>query len=129
MDESDFVLEDGYSNPDRMQQMPPIPPHYHDPYNWPITPMHEQSFHGRTNSQLASLVESQKQLMAMFKDVTQRIGTLENTVKSLKSVADSVPSSSSSPEGKKRIPSQLTVRTITRLSPGLFRVVLYRSTF
>ena len=82
---------------------------YSDPYNWAIPPMHEQPHRGQTSNQLASLVESQKQLMVMFKDVAQRIGTLENTVASLKSQADSGPSSSSSPEEKKRIPSQLTV--------------------
>ena len=83
---------------------------YSDPYNWSIPPMHEQLPRSHTNGQLASLVESQKQLMVMFKDVAQRIGTLESTVASLKSQADSGPSSSSSPEEKKRIPSQLTVR-------------------
>ena len=71
-----------------------------------------QEHHGNPNSnqlQLALLFESQKQLMMMFQDASQRISTLENAVANIKSNAGS-PSSSSSPEQKKRIPSQLTVR-------------------
>ena len=71
--------------------------------------MHENSFHGHTNGQLTTILKSQKQLMSMFKDMGQRLSTLESSVAALQSQADSCPSSSSSPEEKKRVPSQLTV--------------------
>ena len=71
--------------------------------------MHGNSFHGHTNGQLTTILESQKQLMSMFKDMGQRLSTLESSVAALQSQADSGPSSSSSPEEKRRVPSQLTV--------------------
>ena len=71
--------------------------------------MHGNSFHDHTNGQLASILDSQKQLMSMFKDMGQRLSTLETTVAGLQSQADSGPSSCTSPEEKKRVPSQLTV--------------------
>ena len=45
----------------------------------------------------------------MLKDMGQRLCTLESTVSTLQSQVNSGPSSSSSPEEKKRVPSQLTV--------------------
>lgn len=66
-------------------------------------------FPGRTNGQLTTIIESQKELMSMFKDMGQRLSTLESTVSALQSQVDSGPSSSSSPEEKKRVPSCLTV--------------------
>ena len=85
----DFVCEDGYGS--------------YSPYS-----SMQDSF-SRAN-QLSTVVESQKQLMVMFKDLTQRIGTLENTVSDLISKVDSGSSTSTSNEEKMRIPSVLTVR-------------------
>ena len=61
-------------------------------------------------NQLSTVVESQKLLMVMFKDLTQRIGTLENTVSDLTSKVDSGSGTSTSNEEKMRIPSVHTVR-------------------
>ena len=67
--------------------------------------MHNQEFvPAGLTSQIASVVESQKQMLVMFKDVSQRINTLESTVAGFKSSSVS----SSSPEEKKRVPYQLT---------------------
>ena len=85
----DFVCGDGYGS--------------YSPYS-----AMQDSF-PRAN-QLSTVVESQKQLMVMFKDLTQRIGTLENTVSDLTSKVDSGSSTSTSNEEKMRIPSVLTVR-------------------
>ena len=75
----DYLFEEGYASSGR--QLPMWSP-YCDPYNWAIPLMHEQPHRSQTSNQLASLVESQKQLMIVFKDVAQRIGTLENTIAS-----------------------------------------------
>ena len=48
-------------------------------------------------------------MMSMFKDMGQRLSSLEATVAALQSHTDSGTSSSSSPEEKKMVPSQLTV--------------------
>ena len=48
--------------------------------------------------------------MVKFKDLTQRIGTLENTVSDLTSKVDSGSGTSTSNEEKMRISSVLTVR-------------------
>ena len=84
-----FVCEDGYGS--------------YSPYS-----AMQDSFL-RAN-QLSTVVESQKQLMVMFKDLTQRIGTLKNTVSDLTSKVDSGSGTSTSNEEKMRIPSILTVR-------------------
>lgn len=84
----------------------PPRPTYPDLYSWTTPPM---PFHGRTNGQLTTLIESQKELMSMFKDMGERLSSLESTVSALQSQVDSGPSSYSSPEEKKRVPSQLTV--------------------
>ena len=60
---------------------------------------------------LSSLVEAQSKVFKMVEDVSKRLGDLENVVSSLADKAnESVgPSSSSSPEEKKRLPPQLSV--------------------
>ena len=82
------LFEEGYASSGRQ---PPIRLPYSYPYNWAIPPMHEPAYCGQISNQLASLLESQKQLMVIFKNVAQRIGTLKHTVASLKSQVPAVP--------------------------------------
>ena len=62
---------------------------------------------------LSSLVESQSKVVKMVEDVSKRLGQLENVVAVLSSKGtDSVASSSSSPDEKKRLPPQLSVSSV-----------------
>ena len=61
------------------------------------------------NPTLLSLMDSQKQILAMVENVTQRLGTLEKAVTTITETANPIASSSSPAEEKKRIPSQLSV--------------------
>ena len=64
------------------------------------------SWYEQTNTQILTLIESQKKLMSMFETFSDRIGDIEKTVSSLKSDSSS---SSPSSEEKKRISPQLSV--------------------
>ena len=76
-------------------------------------------------------MQSQKDLLAEFKKISKKVDSMEASVKkiddletavaSLKSQVGSSPSSSSSPEEKQRIPSQLTVSVV--LSKLMVKVV------
>lgn len=102
LEESDFHQQGAYGRgePPRLT--------YPDLYRWTTPPMRGH-FNSQPNGQLTTQLESQKQLMSMFRDMGQRLSTLESSFAALQTQADSSQSSSGSPEERKRIPSQLTV--------------------
>lgn len=61
------------------------------------------------DGQIRYLIESQKKMMGMFEKVSERIGGIEEAVKSVQARSPSSSGISTSPEEKKRIPSQISV--------------------
>lgn len=91
-------------------------PHYNT-FNWP-----DQQIPSSASQQLATILE---QLMTMFQEVHERVGSLESQVESITN-SQITNSSGASPEEKKRIPSQLTVRIVGNyISSTLFLVYHY----
>lgn len=97
-DGTDFLNEDGYGTVNSVRS----------DYSARLYSPHTQE-HPHHSVPLTSLLESQKTMMSMFKDLTERIGTLESAVSDLSAKVDSTPPTSCNAEEKKRIPSVLTV--------------------
>ena len=70
------------------------------------------AWYEHTDSQIQALIESQKKMMNMFEKVSERIGDMEKAVSTIQAASPQAASSSSSetsPEQKKRLPTQLSV--------------------
>lgn len=104
MEETDVVQDEEY-----VGRQPPASPTYPNMDQWTTPPMYSHPFHGQTNSQLTTLLESQKQVLSMLKDMGQRLCTVESSVSALKAQVNSGSSCCSSTEEKRRVPAQLTV--------------------
>ena len=66
MEESDFLQDDEY-----VGGQPPASPTYPNLDEWTTPPMYGTPFHGQSNGQLTTLLESQKQVLSMLKDMGQ----------------------------------------------------------
>ena len=82
-----------------LNRFSPYLPHSFEPKN--------STWYEHTESQIHSLIDSQKKMVSMFEKISERIGDMEKAMTDMKTISPS--SSGAISEEKKRIPTQISV--------------------